>query len=161
MRFYDNHKILHDCQHGFRTKRPCETLLIAILQSIASELKGRNQANLISQKRLTKCHTSGWYIKYNTSELEVTKPNWSSCSSVTGLLKEEMSSEKDVVREKCFIRCPQRHWIGTTTLPGIHQWPPWLCSLIRYQATGLPHYNAIFGVHRTRPCYKWNRVIMR
>ena len=26
-------------------------------------------------------------------------------------------------------------------------------SLI-FMSTGLPHYNAIFGVHRNRPCYK-------
>ena len=27
--------------------------------------------------------------------------------------------------------------------------------------TGQPHYNAIFGVHGNRPCYKQNSVIMR
>ena len=42
MRFYDNHKIHHDCQHGFRSKRSCETQLIGTLQSIASKMKGKN-----------------------------------------------------------------------------------------------------------------------
>ena len=28
-------------------------------------------------------------------------------------------------------------------------------------STVQPHYNAIFGVHRSKPCYKRNRVIMR
>ena len=47
MRFYDNHKILHDCQHGFRSKRSCETQLIGTLQSIASKMKGKSQVDVI------------------------------------------------------------------------------------------------------------------
>ena len=47
MKFYDNHKILHDCQHGFRSKRSCETQLIGTLQSIASKMKGKSQVDVI------------------------------------------------------------------------------------------------------------------
>ena len=34
-------------------------------------------------------------------------------------------------------------------------------NLARLIHTGLPQYNAIFGVHRLRPCCKGTRVIMR
>ena len=104
MRFYDNHKILHDCQHGFRSKRSCETQLIGTLQSIASKLKGRNQVDVIQldfskafdkvphQRLMHKLQFYG--IRGNTAKWI---QSFLSNRKQKVLLEGEMSSEKDVL----------------------------------------------------------------
>lgn len=48
MKHLDNLKILTDCQHGFRSKRSCESQLISTIQGISEKLKtGRDQVDII------------------------------------------------------------------------------------------------------------------
>jgi len=47
MRFFEDHTILTDTQHGFRARRSCETQLLWTIQTIASKLKGRGQVDVI------------------------------------------------------------------------------------------------------------------
>ena len=56
MDHYDRHSILSDKQHGFRSKRSCETQLSVTIDSIARTLADGGQVDIIlltSQKRLT------------------------------------------------------------------------------------------------------------
>ena len=41
------HKILHDSQHGFRSKRSCETQLFISIQDLAKSLADGNQIDII------------------------------------------------------------------------------------------------------------------
>ena len=48
MRHLDHHNILTDCQHGFRSRRSCESQLISTIQGIAEKLKsGKDQIDVI------------------------------------------------------------------------------------------------------------------
>ena len=48
MRHLDHHNILTDCQHGFRSRRSCESQLISTIQGIAEKLKsGKYQIDVI------------------------------------------------------------------------------------------------------------------
>jgi hypothetical protein len=42
-----HNKILHDCQHGFRSKRSCETQLFISIQDLAKSLADGNQIDII------------------------------------------------------------------------------------------------------------------
>ena len=48
MRHLDHHNILTDCQHGFRSRRSCESQLISNIQGIAEKLKSvKDQIDVI------------------------------------------------------------------------------------------------------------------
>jgi hypothetical protein len=47
MSHFDNHNILADCQHGFRSKRSCETQLIGLTQELHEHLDNREQVDMI------------------------------------------------------------------------------------------------------------------
>ena len=48
MRHLDHHNILTDCQHGFRSRRSCESQLISTIQGIAEKLKSvKDQIDVI------------------------------------------------------------------------------------------------------------------
>ena len=48
MKHLNSHKILTPSQHGFRSKRSCETQLITTIQGIAKNLKsGKDQVDVI------------------------------------------------------------------------------------------------------------------
>ena len=58
--------ILADCQHGFRSRRSCETQLVQFVHDIISNLdgvmnRGHKQTDLISQRHSTRSHTGGYY----------------------------------------------------------------------------------------------------
>jgi hypothetical protein len=47
MSHFDSHNILADCQHGFRSKRSCETQLIGLTQELHEHLDNREQMDMI------------------------------------------------------------------------------------------------------------------
>jgi len=47
MSHFEEHHILNDCQHGFRSKRSCETQLIGMVHDLATNLDKRNRTDLI------------------------------------------------------------------------------------------------------------------
>jgi hypothetical protein len=48
MRHIDHHSILTDCQHGFRSRRSCESQLILTIQGISEKLKSvKDQIDVI------------------------------------------------------------------------------------------------------------------
>ena len=47
MKRFDNFNILSDCQHGFRSKRSCETQLLSLTQELHSELENKEQVDLV------------------------------------------------------------------------------------------------------------------
>ena len=104
MRFYDSHKILHDCQHGFRAKRSCETQLIGTLHSIARRLKGRNQVDVVQldfSKAFDKVPHQRLMYKLQYYGVRGNTATWIqsflSNRKQKVLLEGEMSSEKDVL----------------------------------------------------------------
>ena len=106
MRFYDNHKILHDCQHGFRSKRSCETQRIGTHQSIASKLKGKSQVDVIQldfSKAFDKVPHQRLMYKLQYYGVRCTTAKWIQSflrnRKQNVLLEGEMSSEKDVLSE--------------------------------------------------------------
>ena len=50
----------------------------------------------------------------------------------------------------CLFECTKPNGSDTYLLFGVRV----ITGSYRIGGTGLPHYNAIFGVHRNRPCYK-------
>ena len=104
MRFYDNHKILHGYQHGFRSKRSCETQLIGAYKSIVSKLKGRNQVDEV-QLGFSKAFDKVWHqrLMYKLQYYEVRGNTAKLIQSFLCnreqmvLLEGKMSSEKDVL----------------------------------------------------------------
>ena len=104
MRFYDNHKILHDCQHGFRSKRSCETQLIGTLQSIVSKMKGKSQVDVIQldfSKAFDKIPHQRLMYKLQFYGVRGNTAKWIqsflSNRKQKVLLEGEMSSEKDIL----------------------------------------------------------------
>ena len=47
MKHVDSHKILTDCQHGFRAKRSCETQLVTLTHDLASSLDSGIQTDMV------------------------------------------------------------------------------------------------------------------
>lgn len=47
MTHFDNHKILHDAQHGFRKRRSCESQLIITIHEIARRMCKSTQVDVI------------------------------------------------------------------------------------------------------------------
>ena len=47
LKHLDKHAILHDCQHGFRARRSCETQLLTLTHELAESLDKRIQTDLI------------------------------------------------------------------------------------------------------------------
>ena len=43
----DNHSILKDCQHGFRSRRSCETQLITFVQELVDTMPGGGQTDIL------------------------------------------------------------------------------------------------------------------
>jgi len=43
----EQHNILHDCQHGFRAKRSCETQLLTLTHELAQSLDKRIQTDMV------------------------------------------------------------------------------------------------------------------
>ena len=43
----DNHSILKDCQHGFRSRRSCETQLVTFVQELVDTMPGGGQTDVI------------------------------------------------------------------------------------------------------------------
>jgi len=43
----EQHKVLHDCQHGFRAKRSCETQLLTLTHQLAQSLDKRIQTDMV------------------------------------------------------------------------------------------------------------------
>ena len=144
MRFFNNHKILHDCQHGFRSKRSCETQLIGTLQSIASKLKVKSQVDVIQldfsksfdkvphQRLMYKLQfygVRGSIVKWIQSFLSNRKQKV--------LLEGEMSSEKYVLSG-----VPQgtvlRHTLMTSLTVSYHLKPSYLLIMSTFPCGRLP-----------------------
>jgi ribonuclease P/MRP protein subunit RPP40 len=47
MTHFDEHNILVDCQHGFRSKRSCETQLLSLTQELHQNLEDREQVDMV------------------------------------------------------------------------------------------------------------------
>ena len=47
MKYLDENQILYDLQHGFRSKRPCETQLTMLIDELHSNLKDGKQTDII------------------------------------------------------------------------------------------------------------------
>lgn len=47
MAHFDRHHILVDCQHGFRTRRSCETQLLSLTQELHKQLEQKQQVDMI------------------------------------------------------------------------------------------------------------------
>lgn len=47
MKHLENNKILSECQHGFRSKRSCETQLTGLIQDLTSHMDNRKQLDMI------------------------------------------------------------------------------------------------------------------
>ena len=47
MKHVDSHKILTDCQHGFRARRSCETQLVTLTNDLASSLDSGIQTDMV------------------------------------------------------------------------------------------------------------------
>ena len=47
MKHVDSHKILTDCQHGFRARRSCETQLVTLTHDLASSLDSGIQTDMV------------------------------------------------------------------------------------------------------------------
>ena len=47
MKHMEGHSILFDCQHGFRTRRSCETQIVTLLQDLASTLDKGVQTDMV------------------------------------------------------------------------------------------------------------------
>ena len=47
MKHFDQHNILTDCQHGFRSKRSCETQLLSLTQELHEQLENKKQIDMI------------------------------------------------------------------------------------------------------------------
>ena len=47
MRHLEKHNILHDCQHGFRAKRSCDSQLLTLAHELAASLNKRVQTDMI------------------------------------------------------------------------------------------------------------------
>ncbi|MCG8035226.1 MAG: reverse transcriptase family protein, partial [Candidatus Thiodiazotropha taylori] len=47
LKHLDKHEVLHDCQHGFRARRSCETQLITLVHELASSLDKGIQTDMI------------------------------------------------------------------------------------------------------------------
>ena len=47
MRFFDQHSILSDMQHGFRKSRSCESLLILTIQDLAKGIDDKAQIDAV------------------------------------------------------------------------------------------------------------------
>jgi hypothetical protein len=47
MAHFDKHDILVDCQHGFRSKRSCETQLLGLVQELHQNLEDKEQVDMV------------------------------------------------------------------------------------------------------------------
>ena len=47
MKHVDQHKILTDCQHGFRTRRSCETELVTMIHDLTSAMDKGTQTDMV------------------------------------------------------------------------------------------------------------------
>ena len=108
MRFFDHNNVLNDCQHGFRSKRSCETQLISTVESIASKLKtgkvSGNQVDVIQldfAKAFDKVPHQRLMYKLRFYGVRGNTARWIqsflSNRKQRVLLEGEMSSEKDVL----------------------------------------------------------------
>ena len=44
---FETHNILKDCQHGFRSRRSCETQLVTFIQELADNMPGGGQTDVV------------------------------------------------------------------------------------------------------------------
>ena len=47
MKHVDHHRILSDCQHGFRARRSCETQLVTLINDLSSSLDRGDQTDMV------------------------------------------------------------------------------------------------------------------
>ena len=100
VKYLERYNILHDCQHGFRAKRSCETQIWTLYHELASSLDKNVQTDMIildfskafdrvpHQRLLKKVHHYG--IRGNTHQWNSSFLN----SRTQQVLVEEQSSEK-------------------------------------------------------------------
>jgi len=79
MKHLERHKILHDCQHGFRAMRSCETQLLTLAHELIESLDKRTQTDFSKafdrvphQKLFKKAHhygIRGWTLQLLSSFL--------------------------------------------------------------------------------------------
>jgi len=135
MRFYDQHHILTEAQHGFRARRSCESQLLWTIQTIAGRLQGKGQVDIILldfakafdkvpyQRLLHKLHyygvrgkTLSWIQAFLTRHRpETTGPH----------------RRREINTSGCPLRSSSRDGARTTPFSHLHKRPSRLCDPLR------------------------------
>ena len=120
---FERNNILTDCQHGFRKRRSYETQLILTIEDLARGLNDKQQIDAVRTARLfqsirpcppprSATQAEALWGAGKHPELDRGLPVCNSRDHHQRLKVTTLSS---------YVRCPSRHSLGSTPIPGLYK----------------------------------------
>ena len=129
---FERNNILTDCQHGFRKHISCETQLILTINDLSRGLNDKQQIDAILldfSKAFDRVPHQRLLLKLKHYGVRGNILSWIEDFLSARTQEVIIEGSKSSPPPPSYIRCPSRHSLGSTPIPGLYKRHARMCQI--------------------------------